>query len=132
VAREAMLAALEKVRGVPASVWDEVTAAYRAAGGKQEPEEEIALRLGCTGGLPMAYLAFGVEEEVDEDTDEEGLVRGVAPGQESHESAVRGIKIAHCSYDGSGAKPIDVSDEAHAARVAQVPDGVYHLIARYD
>lgn len=132
VPREEMLSALDRARAVPSAVWDEITRVYREAGGKQEPSDEIALRLGCTGGLPMAYLAYGVEEEIDEDSGGDGLVRGQSPGQEPHESGVRGLKLAACSYDGSSAGPIDVSDEAHAARAAKVPNGAYHLIARYD
>lgn len=131
VSRASLLAALDKARAIPTSVWDEITAAYRAAGGKQPPSDDIALRLGCTGGLPMAYFAFGMLGDREASLGGE-IVRGQAPDQTPHETVVHGISIESCSYDGSSAEPLDLSDAAHAARVAAHPEGGYYLIARYD
>jgi len=131
VAREAMLEAVEQARALPAAVWDEITAAYREAGGKQPSEEAIVLSLGCTGGLPMAKLAFGVLGAEDAGLGGD-FVHGQAPDQTSHAIGVHGQKLAHCSYDGSSAKPFDIGEEAHAARAREVPKGGYYLIARYD
>lgn len=131
VTREAMLQGVEQARAIPTALWAEITAAYRAAGGKQPSEDDLRVRLGCTGGLPMAKLAFGVLGAKDA-----GLggtfVRGQAPDQVPHEIGVHGLKIAHCSYDGSSAEPFDLGDEAHAARVQEIPGGGYYLMAQYD
>jgi hypothetical protein len=131
VTREAMLQGLAQAAAIPEAVWAEVTAAYRAAGGKIPSEDELAVRLGCTGGLPMAKLAFGLLGPEDA-----GLggtfVHGQAPDQSPHEIGVHGLPIAHCSYDGSPAEPFDLGDEAHAARVRQIPGGAYHLMAHFD
>ncbi|MFT3774386.1 MAG: hypothetical protein QM820_54195 [Minicystis sp.] len=131
VTREAMLRALDQARAIPAAVWDRITAAYREAGGKQPSEDDIVMRLGCTGGLPMAKLAFGVLGDKDAGLGGD-FVRGQSPNQEPHEIGVHGVRITGCSYDGSPADPIDLGDEAHAARVAQSPEGAYYLIAQYD
>ena len=130
VGRDGMLRALDAARAVPAEVWGRIDGEYTAAGGKY-PGDEIALRLGCIGPLPMAYLAFGTVGP--EDAGNGGtFVRGQDMEQSSHETGVHGIEIESCSYDGSSADPFDVGDEAHAAREQRFPGGAYHLIARYD
>jgi len=131
VTREAMLGAVEQARAIPAGVWAEITAAYREAGGKQPSEDDLRVRLGCVGGLPMAKLAFGALGEQGAGLGGD-FVRGQAPDQTPHEIGVHGLRIAGCSYDGSSAGPLDLGDEAHAARVAQLPGGAYYLIAQYD
>lgn len=130
VPRDVMLRALETARAIPEDVWSRVNEAYTAAGGKY-PGEEIALWLGCIGPLPMAYLAFGAVG-AEEDGLEGTFVRGQDMEQSPHENGVFGVEIASCSYDGSSADPIDVGEEAHEKRLAQLPGGAYHLIARYD
>lgn len=130
IPRETMLRALEAARAIAPDVWAKIDAEYTALGGKY-PGDEVALHLGCMGPLPMAYLAFGTAGP--EDAGEGGaFVRGQDMEQSPHETGVRGISIASCSYDGSSAEPIDIGDEAHAERERQFPGGAYHLIARYD
>jgi hypothetical protein len=131
VRREAMLQGVAQAESIPAAVWDEITAAYRDAGGKQPSEDDIRVRLGCTGGLPMAKLAFGRLGAKDDNLGGT-FVRGQSPDQTPHEIGVHGLRIAHCSYDGSSADPFDIDDEAHAARVREIPDGAYYLMAQYD
>ncbi|APR83280.1 Hypothetical protein A7982_08629 [Minicystis rosea] len=131
VTREAMLRAEEEARAIPAAIWDRITAAYREAGGKQASDDAIVTRLGCTGPLPLAKLAFGVLGKAD-DALGGTFVRGQNPSQEPHEIGVHGLRITGCSYDGSPADPIDVGDDAHAARVAESPKGSYYLIAHFD
>lgn len=131
VPREAMLDGLARARAIPAAAWDEITAAYREAGGKQPSEPEIVLFLGCTGGLPMAKLAFGLLGAEDAGLGGD-FIHGQSPGQSAHEIGVHGQKLASCSYDGSSARPLDVGDAAHAARIEAIPSGGYYLIARYD
>jgi hypothetical protein len=131
VAREAMTGALEKARAIPAQVWDEITGAYREAGGKYASEDDLRVRLCCTGPLPMAYLVFGVTGPEGE-AHPGAFKRGQGPEQEPHEIGVYGQDLAHSSYDGSSADPFDVGDEAHAARVREIPNGGYYLIARFD
>jgi hypothetical protein len=131
VAREVMTGALEKARGIPTQVWDEITAAYREAGGKYPSEDDLRVRLCCTGPLPMAYLVFGVTGPEGEEHPGQ-FKQGQGPDQDPHEVGVYGQSLAHCSFDGSSADPFDIGDEAHAARVREIPAGAYYLIARFD
>lgn len=130
VKREAMLAGLHDARATPRAVWDEVAAAYRRAGGEGEIEDEIALRLGCTGGLPEAKLAFG---QLGARHDAKGgvYIHGQSRDPGQHEVGVHGVLVAGCSYD-TAADPVDVSDAAHAARAAASPNGAYYLVAQSD
>lgn len=130
VTRDAMLAGLHRARAIPGAVWAEITAAYDEAGGQQESEDEIVLRLGCTGEMPVAKLAFGQLGAKDAALGG-AYLHGQGPDQSPHEVGVHGILVAVCSYD-SSADPIDVGDAAHRARVAQSPEGAYHLIAQQD
>jgi hypothetical protein len=130
VTRDAMLAGLHGARSVPGAVWAEVSAAYREAGGQQASEDDLVVRLGCTGGLPEAKLVFG--QLGAEDAALGGtFLHGQAQDQRPHEVGVHGLVVAVCSYDVS-ADPIDVGDAAHAARVAASPKGSYYLIAQHD
>ena len=130
VTREVMLAGLRAARAVPGEVWAEITATYREAGGRQASEDEILLRLCCTGGFPEAKLVFG--QLGAEDAALGGTyLHGQAQDQRPHEIGVHGIWVAGCSYDTS-AEPIDVGDAAHDARVAESPKGAYYLIAQHD
>lgn len=130
IPRDVMLRALDAARAVPPEVWARIDEEYTAKGGKY-PGDEVALRLGCIGPLPMAYLAFGTVGSEDAGTGG-SFVRGQDMEQSPHEIGVHGVQIASCSYDGSSAEPIDIGDEAHAARERAFPGGAYHLIARYD
>lgn len=130
VPRETMLRALEAARSISADVWAKIDAEYTSLGGKY-PGDEVALRLGCVGPLPMAFLAFGTVGAEDEGKGGK-FVRGQDMEQTPHETGVHGIEIDSCSYDGSSAEAIDIGDEAHAAREREIPGGAYHLIARYD
>lgn len=130
VPRETMLRALDAARAVAPEVWERVDAEYASLGGKY-PGDEIALRLGCVGPLPMAYLAFGTAGPEDAEAGGK-FVRGQDMEQSPHDTGVHGVDVAHCSYDGSSAEPVDVGDAAHAERERQFPGGAYHLIARYD
>lgn len=130
VTRDAMLAGLQRARAIPGAIWDEITAAYRAAGGREVSEDEIALRLGCTGAMPEAKLAFGQLGAKDAALGG-GFIHGQGADGCPHEMGVHGILVAVCSYDTS-AEPIDVSDAAHAARVVKNPKGGYWMIAQQD
>lgn len=130
VSRDALLAGLRRAEAIPDAVWSEINDAYRDAGGKNPIQEEIVTRLGCTGALPIAKLAFG-QRGPREPALGGVFIHGQDPDQRPHEIGVHGILVASCSYD-SSAEPVDTCDEAHEARVAESPRGSYYLIARYD
>lgn len=130
VPREAMLGALKRAQAIPAAIWDRITAAYHEAGGEQDIEEEVVLRLACTGGLPAARLVFGVLGKAGE-ARRDPFVRGKDPDQNPHPIGVYGLLIQGCAVD-SPSLPIDVGEKAHAPRAGKVKSGAYYLVAEYD
>jgi hypothetical protein len=130
VPRDAMLAGIQRARGVAGAVWDAIADAVRGAGAAVE-DDEIAVRLGSTGELAEAKLGFGVLAPLNAAAQGKSLLHGQDAEGNPHEMGVDGILVAVCSYD-TPAEPIDVSDKAHAARVAKSPKGEYWLIAQHD
>lgn len=134
VTREAMLAALKQAQSIAPALWEEIGAACEEAGGELADildGTDITLRLCCTGSLPLARMVFGVLGKKGDELRGEYWC-GRAPDRKQHATGVHGVSVQVCSVD-TPALPIDLSDKAHAARVAKAPPkGGYYLIAEYD
>ncbi len=102
------------------------------------------LFLVSSGPLPAADLVWGVLEtppaEEDEESTEDGaddvegrprLFLGQGSGQDQHRQGVRGTRVVHANYAGSGSVLVDPDV---AARAAEAPpsDGAFFLIPYYD
>ena len=126
-----LLGALNEARGLEEEVWASVEERFMASGGG-DMEDEVAMRLGCVGPAPMAYLMYGHVVEVEDRPRSETLCYGQDASQRLHTLGVEGALIDASSDDGGGAELIDLSEQAHLAREANVPGGAYYLIGRCD
>lgn len=132
--REPALERLATARGISAAVWEEIAALLPEGRRARLLAEDIDLWLVCVGPLAAATLAFGVEGgEEDEDMPGEFL-RGQDMDQEPFDTGVWGLRVEYVQYEGPEAVRVDLSDEAHAANVAELgrSDGGYFIISRYD
>jgi hypothetical protein len=128
------LAQLEAARKLDAALWDEIAALVPEKSRERFRDAEIAIALVCVGPLAAATLAFGIEG----DKDAAGLpglfTRGQDMQQESFATGGWGLRAAYAQYEGPEIDAVDLSDEAHAARVKELgrDDGQYFLVAQYD
>lgn len=134
VQRDRVLDALAKAKSIPDSVWTDIAAGLPNREKEACEEAEVGTHLTCVGPLSASHLVYGVwgtEERPGPGT----YVRGQDMDQEPHAEGVWGVKVAYTQFEGPESEEVDFSDEAHAARVAELGEGHeggYWIIARYD
>lgn len=128
------LAQLDAARKLDAELWDEIAALVPEKSRERFRDAEIVIALVCVGPLAAATLAFGIEGEADAEGLPGKFTRGQNMEQESFATGVWGLRAAYAQYEGPEIEEVDLSDEAHAARVKELgrDDGQYFLVAQYD
>ena len=128
------LAQLDAARKLDAALWEEIAALVPEKSREQFRDAEIGISLVCVGPLAAATLAFGIEGAAAAEGLPGKFTRGQNMQQESFATGVWGLSVAYAQYEGPEIEEIDLSDEAHAARVKELgrDDGQYFLVAQYD
>jgi hypothetical protein len=134
VDRAKALSQLEAARKLDAALWEEIAALVPEKSRERYRDAEIELSLVCVGPLAAATLTFGIEATKDAEGLPGKFTRGQNMAQESFATGVWGLRVAYAQYEGPEIEAVDLSDEAHAARVKELgrDDGQYFLVAQYD
>jgi hypothetical protein len=134
VDRAKALSQLDAARKLDAALWEEIAALVPEKSRERYRDAEIGLSLVCVGPLAAATLAFGIEGVKDATGLPGKFTRGQNMEQESFATGVWGLRVGYAQYEGPEIEAVDLSDEAHAARVKELgrDDGQYFLVAQYD
>jgi hypothetical protein len=133
--RDATLSTLEAARRIPEAIWAEIGEGLTDRPRTAFSEASVALYLTCVGPLAAATLGFGIIGGEDDEGPGEYMY-GQDMEQQPHEEGVWGVRVGYVQFESPDSEEVDLSDEAHAARVAELGEHAaragYYVMARYD
>ena len=134
VDRDRALSQLAKAKDLTDAAWSEIAALLPEREAETLRAAETGLQLVCVGPLAAATLAFGVEGGEEDEGMPGEYHTGQDMSQERFQSGVWGVRVGYTQYESPEVEAVDLSDEAHAKRVAEVgrDNAAYFLIAQYD
>ncbi|APR86176.1 Hypothetical protein A7982_11525 [Minicystis rosea] len=134
IERERALSQLAKAKDLTDAAWREIAALLPEREGETLRDAETGIQLVCVGPLAAATLAFGIEGSEDDEGKPGTYFTGQDMSQDRFATGVWGVRVGYTQYESPEVEEVDLSDEAHQKRVAELgqDNPAYFLIAQYD